>query len=250
MMVCASDFAQGWTLLLAFSFQFQALGFRSTRSQSSTWASLPRDLLISVIRKAWKLAPNTIQAIQLVCKSWREALLELSAIVNSADVCIQSQTHLSQVCQMLPNLSSLSIREDVDFSLLDLDPLSACSRLSSLSLQNDGPSGGWAVVDMGLLPRGLRQLKINSFEIEANRFDFTRCVHLTSLTLVWFNTPEQDFHPLLERWQTLKVDLLELCSNSLLLLGTQMACTESNIIVRYLAGSTGGAVNGGGVEWL
>ncbi len=182
---------------------------------------MPRHLLTQIIQETLDADDpehehNYYRDIQLVCKSWKAALLELSAVLHRAVIRIDTPADLSQACQMLPSMSFLVLRKETEFPSLRLDPLSACSRLSRLDLDYHGSLDGRPKVDLDYLPRGLRQLGVEDFEMTTQRFDFTKCVHLTSLTLLLSDAPQYEFYPILESWQSLKVTPFPLCRNALL----------------------------------
>lgn len=89
------------------------------------------------------------------------------------------------------------------FSLY-LDPLSACSRLSSISLSNESPLSGRPAIDLSLLPSGLRDLTIECFEvIRTGSLAFAE--ELTWLSFHWYHAPGDDFLSLLDSLPKLQV---------------------------------------------
>ena len=81
------------------------------------WENLPKHLVTRVMQKTLEFffmqtdpdfsQISTYQALKLVCKSWREALLDFSADIDTAAVCLQESSDLFGVCKMLPGISSL-----------------------------------------------------------------------------------------------------------------------------------------------
>lgn len=174
------------------------------------WASLPRHLLVSIILQALRtrnLEPGSFHLLQLVCKEWREALLELAAELDVASVCVNSSDGLSHVCRMLPSVNKLRIRKDAVLYSLYLNPLAACSRLSSIRLHNDTPLSGRPAIDLSLLPSRLRYLDIECFELmRTGSLAFT--TEFTRLDFYWWHTPGDDFFSLLHSLPNLQVRVI------------------------------------------
>ena len=71
---------------------------------------MPSHLLVAIFQEAlktYRLESGGYRTLQMVCKSWRDALLELSAEVDSALVSIPDPADLSLMCKMLPGVSWL-----------------------------------------------------------------------------------------------------------------------------------------------
>lgn len=151
-------------------------------------------------------ASSSRLSLQLVCKAWREASLELLGGLDSARVRIDHPLGLFRVCKMLPSLLSLGVRCRTAFSL---QPLSAYSRLSALFLAQSFPENGTAILDLRPLPSGLKDLCIVSFEVDPSHFEYIQCTQLTSLTFIWWTAPpEYEMSLLLDRLPQLEVRLL------------------------------------------
>ena len=142
---------------------------------------------------------KTCQALQLVCKSWRAALLDFTADIDTAAFFLHRSTDLFGVTSMLPNVSSLWVGVGAGFPTLYLSPLSAYSGLTRLCLSNEEARFGVPRVDILLLPSTLRHLEIQNFEIDPSCYSFIQFSHLTGLTFVMDESPEiYNFFDLLE----------------------------------------------------
>ena len=143
---------------------------------------MPRHLLMSILEKAHstrQLGPGAYNNLQLVCKSWRDAVLELLAEVDYADVYIQHPSGLALACKMLPAVSSFLIVKEAEFHWLPLDPLSALSRLTTLCLANNPPILGRPIISLDQLPAQLRSLRLTSFEMEITSPESSKFSQLT-----------------------------------------------------------------------
>ena len=138
-------------------------GCRRTRlSQEPAWADLPKHIVVLFMRKTLtngKADSKTFRALQSVCKAWREAFTDFSADIDTATIALQNADDLFEVCKMLPGLASLRARKAAEFHSLFLHPLSACSRLTNLSLSNYGAYAGVPTLDLILLPAALKDLR-------------------------------------------------------------------------------------------
>ena len=181
---------------------------RSTREGRSDWAGLPKHLLISMVLDAWesrRLSRESFHTLQLVCKSWREALLELGSMLTHARVCIHDPADLHLLCKMLPNLDQLRVTKDTDFHSISLDPLTALSWLSSISLLNKAPLLGRPAIPLDDLPPQLRDLDAKHYEIATGSTTGNSSGQLTKLDFLWYTTPDYDVLSLLQCQPRLKV---------------------------------------------
>lgn len=149
----------------------------------SNWEHLPTHLLVLILQKLWETEQlgSCNKTLQLVCQSWRHAFQEHCAKVDDASVCLHSCTDLSQICELIPELLSLRIKSK---DAVTLHPLSACSRLTSLSLINQSRRCLLPEIDLLHLPVGLRSLELDRYKVDSASFEHVKCLHLTSLTLL------------------------------------------------------------------
>ena len=141
-------------------------------------------------------------SLQLVCKSWREACLDHIGGLTYAGVKIDHPLGLFRVCKMMPNVVDLSVTCRAGFSL---QPLSAYSRLENLQLTKGHPQSESVTLDLLPLPSGLRELRIECFEVDPSHFEFIQFTQLTRLIFIWWTAPEYEMSLLLDRLPQLQV---------------------------------------------
>lgn len=152
---------------------------------------------------------ETFRALQLVCKSWREAFLEYSSCMDTAGVRLFDATDLYGACKLLPRLSKLRARRTIGPQSIYLHPLSACCYLTSLSLNLEGAEYGMPFLDMLALPNGLKNLWMEKFEADSGCYRYIKATCLTSLTFLPYKTlGECNTFELLQYLPELQVSLL------------------------------------------
>ena len=131
-----------------------------------------------------------------VSRSWRAAVESYSGSLSMYSV------FLEDYCHFLPNLSSLHVEMGSKGSDMGLSDLQACTRLSSLSLDN--LEDRTIRLDVGNLPASLRSLSLFAFSIDAEDVEQLPCTGLTQLSWVHTFRPA-DFALLLPRISKLQV---------------------------------------------
>ena len=170
------------------------------RLTGSAIGSLPLHLLVKIMAKA--LHYDNIVSLQLVCKSWREACRDHIGGLDSAEVKIDHPLGLFRVCKMMPNLTWLDVKCRTAFSL---HPLCSFSRLENLYLTKGHPQSEFVTLDLLPLPSGLRELRIECFEVNPSHFEFIQFTQLTRLVFTWWRAPKYKLSLLLDRLPRLEV---------------------------------------------
>ena len=146
-------------------------------------------LLDTTLESGFSSLPNLAVCglLQVVCKSWGEAFLDFSAAIDAVSYNQYRSTGLCGVCKILPGISRLQISVKAQMHSLYLSPLSACSSLTSLCLENVEASYGVPSIDILLLPPQLRHLGIESYKVDPECYPHMKCTQLTQLS---FQPPE------------------------------------------------------------
>ena len=200
---------------------------RTSVSDGRGWPGLPGHLLDLILRHferanyansdADAFVKSLLQ-LRLVCKAWRDACPEFS---GRASICTTEDSDLKQLCKRLPRLTELAITNHAtDFSL---SPLSALTRLSSLSLDQcrheeedeteveDLPD---PVLDLAHLPSSLKALELLDASVDPSCHRNLKCTGLTSLNYIWTNSMTPEAIDLLRHLPDLQVG--HLCLGSFL----------------------------------
>ena len=166
---------------------------RKLPSGAPEWAALPKPLLAIIMRVAVNSSSaraESYRALQLVCKSWREAFLDYSADLETVAVRLFYATELYDVCKLLPGIIHLEATRMIGPQSIYLHPLSACSRLTSLKFTMEESGNGTPFFDMLALPSRLKNLEIENVMVDADCCRYLRCTDLTSLTFLPYENLE------------------------------------------------------------
>lgn len=157
--------------------------------------NIPRDLILGEI--AFRCRINSLLALRLVSKSWRDSCSEYSGAIS---VSVKCAAHLSHLCRILPSLTELSASGIADST--DLSCLSNCSLLTKLSLWGRPYD---ALVNLAALPKTLRALHLEGLWGQPGCLEHIKFVGLTQFWLGLPKPVELDPHDLLERLPDLQV---------------------------------------------
>ena len=154
------------------------------------WDKLPHELanvvlgkLVNSFDREWdqRAGLRAILTLRLVSKSWEEAA---RGYTGKAYTKPQTQTDLLDLIKLLPNMTELHIEtREPQY----IQPVSACTQLSSLSISRSarrcGEREGGHFLDMSLLPLGLVELKVSAYGVNPSSFQNLSSMALTSLEL-------------------------------------------------------------------
>ena len=165
-----------------------------------------------ILRQGRKYDVHTLLTLQLVSKAWKEATLRAFSGHFTVKIWHGNAVKLARICRDLPSTSSLEIRSPSE--AFDLSPISSCSGLSSLVLEHNigglwtGRQEKYLVLDVALLPSGLRDLRTAYWTYDISRLQQFESVGITSLYPSQTENNLADIYKLLQRLQGLKVEPL------------------------------------------
>ena len=123
-----------------------------------------------------------ILSLRLVSKAWKAAAPKafpelLTVRMNDTD---DAATKLANVCKSLPSTASLQIQSR--HILFDSSPISGLSELSRLDLSHrSGGGSSHNLLDLAVLPSGLRELRTQYWTFDSNRLHNFNGVGISSL---------------------------------------------------------------------
>ena len=148
--------------------------------------------------------------LQLVSKPWKEAARRAFSGHLTVNIKNGDAAKLAEISKNLPNISSLEIRSQQ--KAFDLSPVCRCSALTSLVLEHN-LGGLWTgrqreclVLDVALLPSGLRNLRTDHWTYDISHLSDFRSVRMTSLHFSETKNRHARIHELLRHLPGLKVE--------------------------------------------
>lgn len=172
------------------------------------WLGLPSHLRLKVLQMTWDEGkPNhrIFQTLRLVSTAWRDAVKEDLSRYDSISIRIEGLEDLKRVCKLFTGLKALTIRSARYFYMEEAFSMSVCSQLISVSLHNQDAQHNRNPLSMMYFPPGLRELKIEGFELETASFHHIQCRQVKTFSYLWYHDIDYDIRPLFHRFTGLKV---------------------------------------------
>ena len=155
--------------------------YRHAEKSNQNWGLLPQHLLERIFAHLEDSdLGESFADLRLVSKSWLAAVKAYPGHLR--DVEIGADSHLKDLCKMMPNMVGLEMSPRC--KKLKLQLLASLSRLTHLSL--DGSYSFWDTdeelrADLSGLPRSLEVLWLRYVYVPPESFTRLKCVNLRSL---------------------------------------------------------------------
>ena len=124
---------------------------------------------------------------------------------DSISIRIEGLEDLKRVCKLFTGLKALTIRSARYFYMEEAFSMSVCSQLVSVSLHNHDAQHNRIALSMMYFPPGLRELKVEEFELETASFHHIQYRQVTTFSYLWYHDIGYDIRPLFHRFTGLKV---------------------------------------------
>lgn len=145
-------------------------------------------------------ARSSIASMRLVSKAWLAAVIAYPGILSL--ISIEKQADLAELHKLMPNMVGLemvSLQKE-----LNLEPISALTHLTYLSLSGHDPFGE-LYADLSPLPKSLRKLQISMAHVPPDCFENLKFVELRSLSFEIRQNEEPEVWKLLQCLPKLEV---------------------------------------------
>ena len=171
------------------------------------WQEPPLDIFIRIVEKCGRtLHLRGLLSLQMVSKYWKATVSEYNGHV---ELHINQSADIFRLCHTLPSMSDLMVSA-CTFNV-DLSPLSACSRLTSLSIDHAGSQYDIKeaetnqLLDLTSLPSSLEDLTVFKFQLDPARLTNIACCKLRKLILIWTDNTVAETVQLLQLLPELEV---------------------------------------------
>lgn len=171
-------------------------------SAEASWDALPLHLVHLILRNFEGHGFMRILAVmRLVSKSWHAAVREYPAVLGWS---VDELEDVSELCALMPSMSGIqAISEQNE---IDLQPLSACSQLTDVSLIGEPKMTSDVVyVDLSNVPLSVRSLAMNCVDFSGPTLSSDSSLNITNLDICDSQNDVEDVSSLLEDLPGLQV---------------------------------------------
>ena len=189
---------------LVTSIPYQVLLYRHAGKDKFRWNTVPLPLMELIIEKLDGFSGNgSLASMRLVSKSWLAAVTAYPGLLS--DVEVEKASDMKNLRKIMPNVVGLELSCN---NKINLQPLSALSKLTYLSLAGQYPSRedeGELQANLSVLPKSLDTLRLKSVYVLPKCLTRLKCVDLRSLVFCFGRNKTAEVLELLQCFPQLEV---------------------------------------------